>query len=104
MHAHPLRALLAEFQQHPQYAELVLDYLSEAAVVAYLQHRFGATSTPPALPYILHQRTSGNPLLLVAMVDELVRQRLLEAEGAAWREQGSCGDSSAGPHQPATVY
>ena len=51
-HAHPLRALLAEFQQHPQYAELVLDYLSEAAVVAYLQHRFGATSTPPALPHI----------------------------------------------------
>jgi ActR/RegA family two-component response regulator len=26
--AHPLRALLAEFQPHPQYAELVLDYLS----------------------------------------------------------------------------
>ena len=87
VHAHPLRALLAEFQQHPQYAELVLDYLSEAAVVAYLQHRFGATSTPPALPHILHQRTSGNPLFLVAMVDELVRQRLLEAEGVAWREQ-----------------
>ena len=85
--AHPLRALLAEFQPHPQYAELVLDYLSEAAVVVYLQHRFGATSTPPALPHILHQRTSGNPLFLVAMVDELVRQRLLEAEGVAWREQ-----------------
>jgi predicted ATPase/DNA-binding winged helix-turn-helix (wHTH) protein len=87
--AHPLRALLAEFQPHPQYAELVLDYLSEAAVVAYLHHRLGAMSMPPALPHILHQRTSGNPLFLVAMVDELVRQRLLEAEGMAWKEQGA---------------
>jgi DNA-binding winged helix-turn-helix (wHTH) protein/predicted ATPase len=87
MQAHPLRALLAEFQPHPQYAELVLDYLSETAVAAYLHRRCGATSTPPALPHILHQRTSGNPLFLVAMVDELVRQRLLEAAGAVWREQ-----------------
>jgi predicted ATPase len=85
--AHPLRALRAEFQSHPQYAELVLDYLSEVAVVAYLHRRFGATSIPPALPHILHQRTSGNPLFLVAMVDELLRQRLLEAEGVAWKEQ-----------------
>jgi predicted ATPase/DNA-binding winged helix-turn-helix (wHTH) protein len=87
VHVHPLRALLAEFQPHPQYAELVLDYLSETAVGAYLQHRLGATSIPLALPHILHQRTSGNPLFLVAMVDELVRQRLLEAEGVTGREQ-----------------
>src|SRR4029434_2459928 len=31
VHAHPLRPLLAELRQHPQYAELVLDYLPAAA-------------------------------------------------------------------------
>jgi predicted ATPase len=31
----------------------------------------------------LHQRTSGNPLFLVAMVDELVRQQLLKTLGEA---------------------
>jgi predicted ATPase len=89
VYVHPLRALLAEFQPHPQYAELVLDYLSEAAVSAYLQHRCGATSIPPALSHLLHQRTSGNPLFLVAMVDELVRQQLLGPEGVSGREQGA---------------
>jgi predicted ATPase len=40
VHAHPLRPLLAEMRQHPQYVELVLDYLSVAAVTAYVQQRF----------------------------------------------------------------
>jgi hypothetical protein len=34
-HAHALHSIVAELRYHPQYAELVLDYLSAAAVVAY---------------------------------------------------------------------
>ena len=75
--AHPLRPLLAELRQHAQCAELVLDYLSEPAVAAYLTQRFASIALPASLPQLLHQRTSGNPLFLIAMVDELVRQGLL---------------------------
>ena len=38
---------------------------------------------------MLHQRTEGNPLFLVAVVDELVRQGLLREETAGWSLMGS---------------
>jgi predicted ATPase len=41
VHTHPLRPLMAELRQHPQCAELVLDYLSDTAITAYLRQRFG---------------------------------------------------------------
>jgi len=80
---HPLRAILAALQHHPQYAELRLDALSAAAVAAYLQQRCGTESVPPGLPQLVHQRTGGYPLFLVTIVDELMRQRLLERVGDA---------------------
>src|SRR5215468_9878609 len=55
----------------------VLDYLSAAVAAAYLRQRCGAQPIPPGLPQLLHQRTSGNPLFLVAMVDALVHQQRL---------------------------
>jgi DNA-binding winged helix-turn-helix (wHTH) protein len=64
VHAHPLRPLLAALRQHPQYAELVLDYLSTAAVAAYLRQRCGAQPIPPGLPAALasaYQRPSAVP-------------------------------------------
>ena len=89
VHAHPLHAIAAELRHHPQYAELVLDYLSAAAVTLYLRQRCGETPIPPSLPPLLHQRTGGHPLFLVAMVDELVRQGLLEAGGDAGGSPGA---------------
>jgi DNA-binding winged helix-turn-helix (wHTH) protein/predicted ATPase len=89
VHAHVLRSIVAEFQHHPQYAELVLDYLSAAAVAAYLRQRCGEKPVSPGLPQLLHQRTGGNPLFVVAMVDELVRQGLLETGEDAGGSQGA---------------
>jgi predicted ATPase len=84
VHAHALRAIVAELRHHPQYAELRLDALSAAATAAYLRQRCGEQSIPTGLPQLVHQRTGGNPLFLVAMVDELERQGLLEtAEDAS---------------------
>jgi predicted ATPase len=88
VHTHPLRPLLAELRQHPQCAELVLDYLSETAVTAYQRQRFAPTLIPPGLPRLLHQRTSGNALFLVTLVDELVRQQTLEGGPEAWDIRG----------------
>jgi len=89
MHAPALRAIVTELRHHPQYAELVLDYLSEAATAAYLRQRCGAQPLPPGLPQLVHQRTGGNPLFLVAMVDALVRQQLLETTGDAGGNLGA---------------
>jgi predicted ATPase/DNA-binding winged helix-turn-helix (wHTH) protein len=84
MPAHPLRRVLTELHHHAQCAEVVLDYLSEATVASYLQQRFGAKPLPADLARVLHRHTTGNPLFLVAVVDELIRHRVLQESPEAW--------------------
>jgi predicted ATPase len=88
LHPHPLRTVVAELRQRPQCAELVLDYLSEAAVATYLQQRCGNMPRLEDLAHVLHQRTSGHPLFLVTLVDELIRQRIIPASDATWPVRG----------------
>ncbi|HLB78545.1 MAG TPA: hypothetical protein VJO72_16060, partial [Candidatus Dormibacteraeota bacterium] len=73
-----------ELRQHGQCVELALESLSEAAVIAYLTQRFGGTRLVAELARVLHQRTRGNPLFLVAVVDELVRQQVVTEEADGW--------------------
>jgi predicted ATPase/DNA-binding winged helix-turn-helix (wHTH) protein len=80
--AHPVRTVMTELTQHQQGAELPLDYLSEADVAAYCRQRLRAQALPAALTRVLHQRSSGHPLFLVTIVDEMIRQGLLR-EGTA---------------------
>jgi DNA-binding winged helix-turn-helix (wHTH) protein/tetratricopeptide (TPR) repeat protein len=86
--AHPLRAVLAELQQHGQCVELALDYLSEVEVTAYLRQRFGGSRLAADLARVLHQRTHGNPLFLIAVVDEIVRQQVVREGPAGWAMRG----------------
>jgi tetratricopeptide (TPR) repeat protein len=95
--AHPLRTVLTELQQHGQCVELVLDYLSEDEVTAYLRQRFVDPGLAADLARVLHQRTHGNPLFLIAVVDELVRQQVVREGPAGWTVQ------TGGEAIPATV-
>jgi DNA-binding winged helix-turn-helix (wHTH) protein/predicted ATPase len=86
-----LRQLLTELRTHANGAEIVLDYLSEAAVVAYLRQRLHAKPFPSDLAHLLHQRTTGNPLFLTAVIDELVRLRMLVEGEKSWDVSGDFG-------------
>jgi DNA-binding winged helix-turn-helix (wHTH) protein len=86
--AHPLRAVLTELRQRRQCVEVTLDYLSEAEVAAYLCQRFGDTRLAADLSHVLHRRTTGNPLFLIALVDELVHQQVVRAKPEAWDVRG----------------
>jgi DNA-binding winged helix-turn-helix (wHTH) protein len=86
--AHPLPTVIAELLQHDHCAELILDYLSAAAVADYLTRRFGAKPLPDDLPRVLRQRTNGNPLFLITVVNTLVAQGILEETDRAWRLRG----------------
>ena len=86
--AQPLRAVTQELRLHGQGAELALPYLPETGVAAYLAQRFGAGALPAALARVLHQRTGGNPLFLVAVVDALVQQGQLQEGPTGWRPGG----------------
>ena len=83
--AHPLRAMSQELQQHHQCQELILDYLPASGIEAYMRQRFGNIDLSPDMLQALHQHTGGNPLFLIAMLDEFVRQQILIQETTGWR-------------------
>jgi DNA-binding winged helix-turn-helix (wHTH) protein/tetratricopeptide (TPR) repeat protein len=82
---HPLRALVQELCVRRQCEDIALTLLREPHVAAYLAQRFGGHAFPPELGRAVHQRTDGNPLFMVRVVDELVALRLLEPEDDRWR-------------------
>jgi DNA-binding winged helix-turn-helix (wHTH) protein/predicted ATPase len=81
---HPLRMITQELQQHRQGAELRLRFLTEAHIAEYLaarlarekpNHRDILPFAPTQLAHAIYQRTEGNPLFMVNVVDALVDRR-----------------------------
>jgi tetratricopeptide (TPR) repeat protein len=85
---HPLRAVMQELQLHQQCKELRLELLTEAAVEEYLAVRSpgGATGRPSLqqLARRVHQRTEGNPLFMVNVVDYLIAGGILVEHRGQW--------------------
>jgi predicted ATPase len=75
--AHPLKQAKAELHLHGQCAELILSYLREPAVAAYVARRFPAHVAQAVAP-MLYQRTTGHPLFMVHVADYLAQQMGLE--------------------------
>ena len=89
---HPLRALIQELRVRRECEDIALAFLREPHVAAYLAQRFGGHAFPSELARAVHQRTDGNPLFMVRVVDELVALRVLEREDDRWRLRGSVGE------------
>ncbi|MGH8582236.1 MAG: AAA family ATPase, partial [Gammaproteobacteria bacterium] len=102
---HPLKAIKQELQVHGQCEELALDFLSEAAVAEYLAVRF--TNRPPHpsplprgerepvpaqtlhnLAHVIRQRTDGNPLFMVNVVNDLIAQGIMVQIDGRWELRG----------------
>jgi predicted ATPase len=84
---HPLKAVKQELEVHRQCVELALEWLAEVDVAAYLSLRFPAHQFPAVLVQLVHQRTDGNPLFLVNVVDSLVARGLLVQTDEGWKLQ-----------------
>ncbi len=82
--AHPLKSVKQELQVHGQCDELALDFLSETAVGEYLDRRFPRASFSPDLARVLHANTSGSPLFLVNVVDDLIAQGHVREVDGRW--------------------
>lgn len=79
---HPLKALKQELQGRGQCKELSLGFLTIAGVDQHLTARFPRRQFPPQLASIIHNNTEGNPLFMMNVVDEGVRQGMVaEADG-----------------------
>jgi DNA-binding winged helix-turn-helix (wHTH) protein/tetratricopeptide (TPR) repeat protein len=93
---HPLHALQQELVGHKLCQELSLQLLSEAAIEEYLQQRLSHTTWPTRLARVLYQQTEGNPLFMVAMVEELLAQGRLAAEESTGLPQRALRETTGG--------
>jgi predicted ATPase len=71
---HPLATLTQELQIHGHSQEMPLTLLTEAAVRAYTTARLPGVALTDELVQYIHQRTEGNPLFMVNMVDYVMAQ------------------------------
>lgn len=93
---HPLRALKQELQVHGQCEEVALRFLTAAEVTQYLRRRFPQHVFPFELGRIIHQSTEGNPLFMVNVVDEWVRQGVLCETDGHWQLAANLHELAAG--------
>src|SRR5215475_3664833 len=79
---HPIREVRRTLRAHRRCIELALDYLSVADVREYLGRRFGENVHD--LAPLVHERTDGNPLFVIAIVEELIRRGELMSTHDGW--------------------
>ena len=82
--AHPLPSVTQELQLHGHGVELPLTLLSEDAVAAYLARHLPGLQLVDRLAHLVHQRTEGNPLFMVALVASWLTQGLLLEQDSVW--------------------
>jgi DNA-binding winged helix-turn-helix (wHTH) protein/tetratricopeptide (TPR) repeat protein len=93
--AHPLRAVTGELALRGLAREMPLELLGEADVARYLAVRLPGSEVPVGLVRVIHERTDGNPLFVVALVDALVQQGWLVEVGAGWQLKPGAEDAAA---------
>jgi DNA-binding winged helix-turn-helix (wHTH) protein/predicted ATPase len=81
---HPLQGVKRELLAHNLCRELPLEYLTEEVVAEYLNTRFSGHQLPARLRQTIYQRTEGNPLFMVNLVEYLVDQKMIVEEKGGW--------------------
>ncbi|MEW6211558.1 MAG: AAA family ATPase, partial [Acidobacteriota bacterium] len=87
---HPLRDVKQELLLHRQCVELPLGFLTEEAVAEYLRTRFSEIASPDGadalavLARLVHQRTDGNALFVVNVLDYLVSRGAIRQVEGRW--------------------
>jgi predicted ATPase len=82
---HPLKAVKQELLAKQQCEELPLEYLGEGAVGMYLSVRFPGHRFPAGLAGLIHERTEGNPLFMVNVLDYLLAEGMIIETSEQWR-------------------
>ena len=85
---HPLRSLKLELCMQRSASEVELDFLDIGAVNDYLVNRF-SSSTAAQLADDVHQKTDGNPLFVVELVDHLIDQKVIVETNGEWAVEGN---------------
>ena len=96
MRDHPLHAVQQELHVHGWCTELPLTLLTTTTIAEYLETRFPGVRLPTELARFVHQRTEGNPLFMVNMVEYWVTQGWLTEVEGHWTLRVSLPELQAG--------
>ena len=80
----PLKQLKQDLLVHRLCHEMSLDPLLESHVELFLAGEFPGSDLPHVLAGAIHKRSDGNPMFMVAMVDQMRQKGLLAAEDGRW--------------------
>src|SRR5262245_25434218 len=86
---HPLRTMHQDLRAHAQCQDLWLKPLTETAVEEYLQVRWPRLAGAATLASVLQERTDGNALFLVNIVDYLAVDGAIAEVGGEWQLRGA---------------
>jgi DNA-binding winged helix-turn-helix (wHTH) protein len=80
----PLRLLKQDLLVHRLCREITLERLSESEVEQYLAGKFPGSGLSKLLAPLIHRRSDGNPLFMVAVTDQLTEKGLIREENGRW--------------------
>src|SRR5262249_12240514 len=81
---HPVHTVTQELQLHGHSVALPLTWLSAEAIAVYLAGRLPGLPRVDQLARLVHQRTEGNPLFMVLLVESWQTRGLLREQDGAW--------------------
>jgi len=80
----PLRKLKQDLLMHRLCREIALERLTPGEVEEFLAARFPGSGVTKALAAPIHRRSDGNPLFMVALVDQLLDKGFIQEEQGRW--------------------
>ncbi len=86
-----LRKVVGELSAHRQAATLALRLLTTGAVGEYMSVRWPGHAFP-SLARTIHEATSGNPLFMVSLLDDLESRQMIRLVDGAWQISATEGD------------
>ena len=92
----PLKSLKQDLLVHNLCEELALERLEEADIVDYLGAEFSEGTLPAGLANLIYRHSGGNPLFMVAIVKDMVKQGLIMQRHGSWALTKRLEDLSPG--------
>jgi len=82
---HPLKGVKQDLLIHHLCHEIALQPLEEADVAEYVAAESGGAEVPKGLAGLIYRHTEGNPLYMVAALDDMRDRGLIVLENGAWQ-------------------
>jgi DNA-binding winged helix-turn-helix (wHTH) protein/tetratricopeptide (TPR) repeat protein len=80
----PLKGLKQDLLVHHLCGEIALERLEEPEIAEYLAGEFGSADFPSGLASLIYRHSGGNPLFMVAIVEDMVKKGLIAQDEGRW--------------------